>query len=156
MTCCSFCLPCCAVPERIIVKTAHLVTASTKTFESSSSQLTESEISSQCRRNRESSNIHLDFRIDVPLHPQTHCTSASLLLGSLSAPCLPLPSHILHAFHALPLPPKLSSAASRLHGSVQLRSMMMLLARLMNQFAAPNVLLRLWRPKIVLARLPHT
>ena len=89
---------------------------------------TESEISSQCQRNCESSNIHLDFRIDVPLHPQTHCTLASLLLVSLSAPCLSLASHIPDAFHALPLPPKLSSAASRLHGSVQLRSAMLCLA----------------------------
>ena len=83
---------------------------------------TESEISSQRQRNRESSNIHLDFRIDVPLHPQTHCTSASLLLVSLSAPCLSLASHIPDACVPCPSPHLLSLAASQLHGSVQLPS----------------------------------
>ena len=81
--------------------------------------LSESEISSQCQRNRESSNIHLDFRIDVPLHPQT---PQPLLLVSLSAPCLSLASHIPDACAPCPSPHLLSFVASQLHGSVQLPS----------------------------------
>ena len=86
---------------------------------------TESEISSQCQRNCESSNIHLDFRIDVPLHPQTiapqpHCFLAPYLrLVSLSLPTFLMP------FMPCLSPHKLSSAVSRLHGSVQLRSAML-------------------------------
>ena len=88
----------------------------------SSKVVAESEISSQSKRNCESSNIHLDFRIDVPLHPQTiapqpHCFLAPYLrLVSLSLPTFLMP------FMPCPSPHKLSSAASRLHGSVQLPS----------------------------------
>ena len=85
----------------------------------------ESEISSQCQRNCESSNIHFDFRNDVSLHPQTiapqpHCFLAPYLrLVSLSLPTFLMP------FMPCLSPHKLSSAVSRLHGSVQLRSAML-------------------------------
>ena len=105
----------------------------------------ESEISSQCQRNCESSNIHRDFRIDVPLHPQTiapqpHCFSAPYLrLVSLSLPTFLMP------FMPCLFPHKLSFAASRLHGSVQLHSAMLYVSSLPPTF-----------PWIVLAVVVHS